>query len=154
MVPACDPGRTSGPQGQVSCGETDRRKLWSWWVDCIEICSYFQGCEFSRFFGQNSLYFFFLLKMFCLYLCLYAVKVRRHKPWSGGPLSWMEVLKYPRNVVHALSISLVNFIGDGTSLRITLKSTTLLFMHSSTCVNHETVTTELVTFGLHMFNSV
>ena len=39
----------------------------------------------------------------------YAVKVRRHKPWSRDPF-----VVDPRNVVHALSISLVNFIGDGT----------------------------------------
>ena len=37
---------------------------------------------------------------------VYAVKVKRHKPWS--------VVVDPRNVVHALSISLVNFIGNGT----------------------------------------
>ena len=34
-------------------------------------------------------------------------------------------------MVHALSISLVNFIGDGTDFAKTLKSTTLLFMRSS-----------------------
>ena len=32
---------------------------------------------------------------------VYAVKVRRHKPWSRGPLSWI-----PGMLVHALSISL------------------------------------------------
>ena len=33
-------------------------------------------------------------------LCQYAVKVRRHMPWSRGPLSWI-----PGMLVHALSIS-------------------------------------------------
>ena len=33
---------------------------------------------------------------------IYAVKVRRHTPWSCGPLSWI-----PGMLVHALSISLL-----------------------------------------------
>ena len=72
---------------------------------------------------------------------LYAVKVRRHNSWSRGPLSWLD----PRNVVHAMSISLVNWRSH--RVRITLKSTTLLFMRRRNVrVNHETVTTELVIF--------
>ena len=42
-------------------------------------------------------------------------------------ITWSVVVD-PRNVVHALSISLVNLIGDGT---VTLKSTTLVCMRSS-----------------------
>ena len=47
-------------------------------------------------------------------------------------------------MVHALSISLVNFIGDG-SFRITLKSTTLLFMRSSNRVLSFWATTDPAT---------
>ena len=44
---------------------------------------------------------------------LYAVKVRRHTPWSRGPLSWIPGIHSRRH-----------------SLRITLKSTTLVHMRS------------------------
>ena len=52
---------------------------------------------------------------------LYAVKVRRHKPWSRGPLSWIPGMWF----------TLCQFHSRWHSLRITLKSTTLLFMRSS-----------------------
>ena len=64
---------------------------------------------FTRLFHANKLYF------------LYAVKVRRHMPWSRVPLSWIPGMWF----------TLCQFHSRWHSLRITLKSTTLVCMRSS-----------------------
>ena len=56
-----------------------------------------------------------------LSILVYAVKVRRHRSWSRGPLSWIPGMWF----------TLCQFHRRRHSFRITLKSTTLLFMRSS-----------------------
>ena len=56
---------------------------------------------------------------------VYAVKVRRHEAWSGGPLLWIPGMCF------TLCKFRLSFHRRWHSFRITLKSTTLLFMRSS-----------------------